>query len=171
MKKWIKLIVICIILLLTDVIIKRLVFINVAKMSLLHPNYPYGGIGIFRDFLGISFSINYVQNPGAAWGAFSGYTSLLFYLRIIITIFLIGYLFRSNPSFGRALGFCLIITGALGNIIDYIVYGHVVDMFYFTFGKYSYPVFNLADSLITVGILWLIFSSFFKKTKRNRDGN
>ena len=161
MNKWIKLILLGIILILIDAATKWYVHLNIPKMSWLHPVYPYGGIGIFKDFFGISFSINYVQNPGAAWGAFASYSDYLFYFRIVIVVSLIVYLILSCPPFKKAVGICLILTGAIGNIIDHIVYGYVVDMFYFTSGLYSFPVFNVADSLITVGIFWVLFDSFF----------
>ena len=165
MKKWIKLISISATLLIIDIIIKRYVYMYVPKMSFAHPFYPYGGIAVFNNIFGVSFSINFVQNPGAAWGAFSSYSTYLFYLRILIIVGLIIYLIYTNPGFKKALGFCLIVAGAIGNILDYIFYGYVVDMFYFTFGSYSYPVFNVADSMITVGIIWVLLGSlfFFKK--------
>jgi signal peptidase II len=167
MKKWIKLLSISIALLLLDIVIKRYVVIHIPKMSWLYPTYPYGGIGVFKDFFSISFSINYVDNPGAAWGAFSSYSTYLFYLRVVIISALTIYLFYSNPPFRRAMALCLIIFGALGNVLDYIFYKHVVDMFYFTIGSYSNPIFNLADCMITIGIIWVLLESFifYKKDK------
>lgn len=161
MKKWIKLVLLSVILLLIDMAIKWYVYSNIPKMSWLYPLYPYGGIGVFKDILGIGFSINYVQNPGAAWGVFSSYSDYLFYFRIIIILLLIIYLIFSKPPLKKAVGLCLIVTGAIGNIIDHIHYGFVVDMFYFTFGSYSFPVFNVADSLITIGIGFILLGSVF----------
>jgi signal peptidase II len=161
MKKWIKLVLLSVILLSIDISIKWYVHSNIPKMSWLYPLYPYGGIGVFKDIFGVGFSINYVQNPGAAWGFFSSYSDYLFYFRIIIILSLIIYLIYSKPSLKKAVGICLIVTGAVGNIIDHILYGFVVDMFYFTFGSYSFPVFNVADSLITIGIGWILLGSVF----------
>ena len=164
MIKWFKLIVISLALLVLDILSKWYVYINIPKMSWLYPIYPYGGIGVFKHIFGVNFSINYVQNKGAAWGSFSEYSAYLFFFRVLIIIGLICYLIFSNVQFKKAVGFCLIITGAIGNIVDYIFYGYVVDMFYFTFGSYAFPVFNIADSLITIGIIWVLFYSFFSKT-------
>lgn len=158
MKKWIKLIAVSLVLLTIDILSKWYVHTHVPKMSWLHPLYPYGGIGVFKDIFGIGFSINYVQNPGAAWGTFSSYSNYLLIFRAIITLGLVIYLIVKNPGVKKAFGICLILTGAIGNILDHIVYGFVVDMFYFTFGSYSFPVFNVADALISIGIVWLLFS-------------
>lgn len=163
MKNWLKLISFSGALLMMDILSKWYVHSNIPKMSWLYPVYPYGGIGIFKGFLGVNFSINYVQNSGAAWGAFSSYPTYLFYFRILIIISLVYYLIYSKLPIKKAFGFCLIITGAIGNILDHIFYGYVVDMFYLTFGSYSYPVFNVADSMITVGIAWVLLYSFFTR--------
>jgi signal peptidase II len=134
-------------------------------MSWFYPFYPYGGIGVFKDFLGMSLSINHVENIGAAWGAFSAYSGVLFYLRILIIASLIYYLIHSKFSFKRSIPFSLIIIGAIGNILDSIFYGHVIDMIHFKFGAYSYPLFNVADATITIGVIWFLISSFFCKDK------
>jgi len=135
-------------------------------MSWLYPFYPYGGIGIFKDFLGISFSINYVDNTGAAWGLLAKYPHFLFSIRIFIVIGLLIYLAKFNFDKAKDLPLLLIITGAIGNILDFIFYRKVIDMFHFNFWGYSYPIFNLADAMITVGIVWL-FITFFKKKIKN----
>ena len=162
MKTWIKLIIIAAALLAVDIATKFYTFHHITKMSWLHPFYPYGGVGVFKNFFGIGLSINYVENKGAAWGCFSSYSNILFYLRILIVIALVVFLIYSKFPFKKALPFCLIITGAVGNILDYIFYGHVVDMIHFKIGTYSFPVFNVADMVITAGIIWVFFSLFKK---------
>ncbi|MEI6242106.1 MAG: signal peptidase II [Chlamydiota bacterium] len=152
--------------LLLDIGIKFGVYKFIPKISFLYPDYPFGGIGVWKDFFGTSFVITYVQNLGAAWGSFSAYSSYLLILRIIIVSFLIGYLFFQKKKKIRFAPILMIITGAIGNILDFFFYGHVIDMFYFTFWKYSYPVFNLADILIVLGVVWLfLLSCKTKKTK------
>ncbi len=128
-------------------------------MRALHPFYPYGGIGIFQDFYGISFSVVSVTNKGAAWGLLASSPNFLWWLRFIIIAFLGFYLVLRKVVWQRFLALGLILTGAIGNLLDRFFYGSVVDMFYFQFGSYSYPVFNLADSYITIGILWFLLSS------------
>jgi len=166
MRRWIKLLILFIFLILIDIGTKNYVFHNVQKMSWLHPFYPYGGIGVFKDFLGISFSINLVENTGAAWGLFSKYPHVLFFIRVFIVIGLVVYLAIFNKDKRKDIPLILIITGAIGNILDIIFYKKVIDMFHFRFWNYSYPVFNFADFFITLGIILLFFTFISRKFKR-----
>jgi signal peptidase II len=127
--------------------------------------YPYGGIGVFRRWHGIDFSIVHVINKGAAWGVFASLQKYLLYARVAIIGGLLTYLFFVKGSAYRKFCLTLIATGALGNVVDYFVYGHVVDMFCFIFWGYSYPVFNIADSSIFVGIVLLIAEALFNKLR------
>jgi signal peptidase II len=155
------------ILIFIDIISKYLVHFFVNKMSWIYPFYPFGGIKVF-DFNWISFSINNVENTGAAWGILSNYSTILFYLRVVIVIGLIIYLFL-NKDLKKDLPLILIISGAIGNILDYIFYKKVIDMFHFTFFGSSYGIFNFADALITVGIIWLFFLFLLGKNKKNEN--
>ncbi len=114
--------------------------------------YPYGGISLF-DVSGVSFSLNTVVNSGAAWGIFQGHSGLLFLLRSLIISGLIAYLLFFNKGKTPALPLWLIVIGAVGNGIDYLVYGHVIDFFHFCFWGRSFAIFNLADCYITFGVV------------------
>lgn len=117
--------------------------------------FPFGGIPIFsKGFL--TFSLNYAINTGAAWGMFQGHSGLLFALRTAIIIGLIFYLVFSYKKETSKFPLWLIITGAIGNAIDYAFYGHVIDFFHFTFWGKSFPIFNLADSYITLGVFAIL---------------
>jgi signal peptidase II len=131
--------------------------------------YPYGGIPVFHDFCGVSFSINYVMNKGAAWGVFASFQQLLLYFRMAVISGLLVYVVFFNCDRNRGVPFMLVITGAIANVVDYFVYGHVVDMFYFTFGTYSFPLFNIADSAIFSGVMLLLLAPLFKKKCNLRD--
>lgn len=124
--------------------------------------YPYGGLPVFQDFYGIDFSINYVINHGAAWGILAAYQKQLLYLRLVLIVAIFIYLFFEK-KIRNQIPLVLILAGALGNIVDVFVYGHVVDMFHFVFWGFDYPVFNVADSAICIGIGWLLFNSWYKK--------
>jgi len=128
--------------------------------------YPYGGIGIFQNIAGIEFSINHWTNTGAAWGFFGEYQYFLIILRVFLIAGLSIFLafFNRHPSWRFPL--VLIIAGALGNVIDFFVYGHVVDMLHFVFWGYDFPVFNIADSAISIGIVSLFLLSFFEPNKK-----
>lgn len=126
--------------------------------------YPYGGIGIFKNFAGIEFSINHMTNTGAAWGVLGNYQLILIILRIGLILGLFVYLFKFNEHTSWRLPLIFIIAGALGNVIDFFIYGHVIDMFHFVLWGYDFPVFNLADSAISIGIISLFILSFMKES-------
>lgn len=130
------------------------------------PGGIQGGIPIFKNFLGgIDFSLNLALNRGAAWGFFSEFQMPLLILRIIIVCALLIYLFFINVQKNMCFPLVLIITGAIGNITDFFLYGSVVDFFLVTFWGWHFPLFNLADSLITIGVIIILFLTFFDKTQ------
>lgn len=122
---------------------------------------PHGSIDVFHS--AISFSLVYVGNRGAAWGVMNDFHLVLLAARILLTLGLIAYLIFKNNDKRRIIPFIMIIAGAMGNILDCFLYGHVVDMLKFVFWNYHYPIFNIADSSICIGVLWLLVLSFFEK--------
>lgn len=151
-----------------DVFLKAYTHYEIPLITSSSPVYPYGGIGVFRGWHGIDFSIVHVINRGAAWGVFSSLHDYLLYARMAIIGGLVSYLLFIKASAYRKFSLMLITTGALGNVVDYFVYGHVVDMFYFNFWGYSYPVFNIADSAIFMGIVLLLNEALTGKFKQKR---
>lgn len=111
--------------------------------------YPFGGVPLFFSSA-VTFSLNTVTNTGAAWGLFPGRSGALFALRLAIIGGLFLHLWLSKERVKWPLW--LIVTGAVGNVIDYIVYGHVIDFFHWTFWGYSFPIFNFADVYISLGV-------------------
>ncbi|MCI5052022.1 MAG: signal peptidase II [Simkaniaceae bacterium] len=146
-----------------DALIKYYAYNFLTSMDWLHPTYPYGGVGVFENFFGINFSLNYVENRGGAWGLFAELHEVLLAVRIGI-ISLIGvYLIYFNNDPSRRLPFTLVLAGAIANVFDCFFYGFVVDMFHFVFWGYSFAVFNWADVSIFFGVLILVLQSMFKK--------
>lgn len=141
-----------------DVISKILALHYVPSMLPKVFGYPYGGISIFECF-GVSFSLNTVVNTGAACGIFQGHSGILFLLRAFIIMALIFYLLFFNKGKTPAFPLWVIVTGAIGNGVDYLVYGHVIDFLHFCFWGSSFPIFNLADSYITIGVATLLLVS------------
>ncbi|MBI5274101.1 MAG: signal peptidase II [Chlamydiales bacterium] len=154
---------VCIILI--DVITKFSAKEFLPAMDWLHPSYPYGGIGIFEDFFGINFSLNYVENRGTAWGLFSSYFDSLLIGRTVLILFLCIYLVFVNKDKSKQVPLVMIIAGAVGNIIDCFVYEYVVDMIHFNFWGYSYPVFNVADASICLGAFILMIQTLLANRK------
>lgn len=149
-------------------------YLTHAYLPLMHPGalwYPYGGIGVFRDFLGIEFSLSHQVNRGAAWGMLADFQIYLLCLRIALVIGLIVYavFFNKNASWGIPL--TLVIAGAFGNVVDYFLYGHVVDMLHFVLWGYDFPVFNIADASIFLGISSLVLMSCFENKNSQRTPN
>jgi signal peptidase II len=148
--------------LLADQLTKIVVYRFIPLMDASPYWYPYGGIGVFKNIGGIEFSINHMTNKGAAWGVLGNYQLPLLILRIGLIIGLIVYLFCYNREAYWRFPLILIITGAIGNVLDFFVYGHVVDMLHFVLWGYDFPVFNLADSGISMGIGLLFLLSWLK---------
>lgn len=93
----------------------------------------------------------YIQNRGAAWGILQG-QMVFFYLITVIAVFAIIYLMireKQAPVFAR-IGYSLLLAGAIGNFIDRVWLGYVVDMFQLQF--IQFPVFNVADMCLTIGV-------------------
>ena len=132
--------------------------------------YPFGGIGILNT-AALKISIVHTTNTGTAWGLLSNYQGLLLFFRIAITGGILGYLIFFTPPKRLRMPLTCIAAGALGNIIDFFLYGHVIDMFYFIFYHYSYPIFNIADSAIFCSVIYLLLTSKKIKFRRHASSN
>lgn len=107
-------------------------------------------------FLGkVDLWIELVFNKGAAWGLFSDYPSALLSLRAVIILCLF-YLLSKSVSIIKQLAYSFIIGGALSNVYETVTKGYVTDMVNFVFFNKSYGIFNFADAMICVGILFLL---------------
>lgn len=111
---------------------------------------------IINNFL----KFTYIKNMGAAFGILSGNIILL----IIITLFFIYYIIKElkNNSDKKLsiISYALILSGAIGNLIDRVFRGYVVDFISFTIFRREMAVFNVADSYITIGVILLLISMF-----------
>jgi len=112
------------------------------------------------------FNLTRVHNRGAIFG-FLGNTSnplalVLLNLGSLVAFAVVTYYFLKTPSemVLTKLAFALIISGAMGNIVDRIIRGYVIDFLDFYVGRFHWPFFNLADSCITVGAIILVFTLF-----------
>ena len=110
------------------------------------------------------FNLVYVENRGCAWGMLQGHVWPLAVFAVVAMGLLI---WKRKSVFPRgALGvLCeiLLYAGILGNLVDRLARGCVVDMFDFYWGVHHFPVFNVADSYITVAAALLLGFSFFQK--------
>lgn len=107
------------------------------------------------------FYLTYVKNTGAAWSIFSGKQTFLVIVTSIVIIGLIAYLYKKKEYKKiEIIGYGLLLSGALGNLIDRILYGYVIDYLDIYIFNYNYPVFNIADCCIVIGIVLLFISSW-----------
>ena len=121
--------------------------------------FPLNGQG---DYIGLGFYLTYVKNTGAAFGIFQDGTLVLGILSSIVSLLLFIYLLRrrhSMPALQHA-ALTLILAGALGNMIDRLRLGYVIDFIHFNIPSFSFPVFNIADSCVVVGAGLLLIASF-----------
>ena len=111
----------------------------------------------------------YLRNRGAAFGILQGAGNGFFIaITLIAAVFVFFLLFKER---GRPPGLVLVLSGALGNIIDRLLYGSVRDFIDFYAGRYHWPAFNLADSYLTVGIGILFVGSLLRKNRPTEAGS
>lgn len=113
------------------------------------------------------FYLTYVRNEGAAFSIFENQHVLILLVTFFALFFINNYLTKQKINKIESFSYSLITGGILGNLFDRIVYGYVIDFFDFRFGSYHYPVFNLADTFIVVGVIILMIYSFYEWRKEN----
>ena len=113
----------------------------------------YDTIKIIPNF----FNIMYVRNTGAAFSIMEN-SRVLFIVIGIIAIYLIWRFFIKDKQLNNyyIVIYSMLIAGIIGNMIDRILYGYVIDYLSFNIFGYSFPIFNLADTFIVVSIIMLI---------------
>jgi len=95
-------------------------------------------------------------NTGAGFSILSGNNILLAIITSGFIIYLFWYLHKEKKTIKNTLPFALILAGAFGNVVDRVIFGHVFDFI----RVYSFPVFNLADSWLTLGVIWLLWIEY-----------
>jgi len=119
--------------------------------------------------------LTYTLNPGAAFSLFATMPAAargVFFLVLSCTaaVVLLVLIARDGTLGSSHAGFALILGGTLGNLIDRLARGRVVDFIYFHHDAFSYPVFNIADSAITIGVATVLVASFLGGTAADSPG-
>ena len=159
---------------------KRLVFTFAAVMNLLLVDQVVKAAAISRlrgaspvTVLDGLFNLAYVENRGCAWGLFQGHVWPLAAFAVVAMVFVI-WKRRSifPPGAVGAVAEVTLYAGILGNLVDRLWLGYVVDMFDFHWGIHHFPCFNVADVYINIAAGLLILAALFsgKKTERAADG-
>ena len=128
-----------------------------SKLAIKNSFKLYQSKPIIQDF----FHLTYVTNEGMAFGlSFPGGKHILLVMTILLTGFIVGFLWkeRNGHPFVKY-GLALILSGALGNLIDRLVYGKVVDFMDVMIGDFHWYIFNIADSSVTIGMALFIIHS------------
>lgn len=115
------------------------------------------------------FSLIYLKNTGAAFSILEDSTLLLVVMSVIIVIILDKYI-KKTKEFSKLeeISLGLIMGGIFGNLIDRIIHHAVIDYLSFKFFGYNFPVFNLADMAITIGVVLIIISLIMEEKEKRK---
>ena len=138
-----------------DIVVKIIINNNIAL---------YDSINIIPNF----FSITYVRNTGAAFSIMENNRVLFIIIAIIALILIYKYLIM-NKVIDRYLmiSYSMLVGGIIGNMIDRIIYGYVIDYLSFNIFGYNFPIFNLADTFIVISIIMLLLYEVGGRDARN----
>lgn len=153
-----KIIILGLFLLLIDLITKYLIDVNFNLMET-------------REVITNFFSITKVYNYGASWNILSGYRIPLIIITIIMLVALLYYETKFIVNTRNIMAFSLLYSGIIGNLIDRIFRGYIIDFLDFVIFGYDYPVFNFADICIVFGIILLIIAIIKKEDLKNEDSS
>ena len=137
------------------VIILGIVVDQISKWAAATYLQPVGSIEVIPNF----FYLTYVENRGAAWSFLSDVPWGIYVLTGMsaLSSLLFIYLLIKAPTKRLRWTLSVITAGTIGNLIDRARLGHVIDFADFRFGDYVFPTFNVADSMLVIGVILLVF--------------
>lgn len=109
-------------------------------------------ITVIKNF----FYLNKVTNEGAAFSSFTGYQIILILIAIVVLIYIHKSVLKDIKTNLGTISISLLVGGILGNLFDRIVYNKVIDFLSFNIFGYMFPIFNIADTFICIGVLLLL---------------
>ena len=112
-------------------------------------------ISLIKNF----FAITYYQNTGAAWSILEGQQVLLILVAVVMLVVVYSMMFSFEENKLTNFAFGVLFGGIVGNLIDRILFGYVRDFIAFTIFGYHFPIFNIADVAIVVGVILLIIDT------------
>ena len=144
-----------------------IVFLDLISKAAVQQTLPEGGMIEIAPF----FNIVFLMNKGISFSLFnSGSTAMVWGLTIIslvLTIAVAVWLYKEKNTWVRT-GLCLILGGAIGNLLDRVRFGSVVDFLDFHIGIHHWPAFNVADTAVCLGVFLIIVQSLFKKKENKK---
>lgn len=117
---------------------------------------------IVKDF----FNITVAHNTGGAWSILNNHSYLFIIFSVIALIVLIRFMFQFKNNLRNNIAFACTVAGIMSNLADRLFLGYVRDFLDFTILGYDYPIFNIADIAIVVGVLLLIVAIFKGEDKK-----
>lgn len=115
------------------------------------------------------FSFTLAYNKGIAFSMLEGNLLFIILMTIVVIFFLFSFVKNNVSDKIEIISYSFVIGGAIGNLVDRICYGYVIDFLDFNILGYDYPIFNLADSFIVIGIFMMIIISFKRRGNQNGD--
>ena len=117
------------------------------------------------------FRLNYYQNTGAAWSILEGEQTLLIVVTFIMLVLIFNMMYSYEDNKLNNIAFGLLIGGIIGNLIDRVFYAYVRDFIELIVFGYNFPIFNIADMGIVIGVILIIISTIkgeFKNGVKSR---
>lgn len=150
------------------IIILSIIFLivdQITKILVVNSLVPGENIEIIKNI----FSIIYTNNTGAAFSILLGKRIFLIVVAVLIIGVLLYYIKRNKIEKKiDIIALSFVIGGSLGNLIDRIVRGYVIDFISIKLGNYNFPIFNVADILIVIGVFLLLLSSRRRQSDDNK---
>lgn len=122
-------------------------------------------ITVIQDF----FYITSHRNKGAAWGILQGQMMFFYIVTGVVVVGIIFYMQKyAKESKMLAISLSFVLGGALGNFIDRLFRKEVVDFFDFVIFNYDFPIFNVADSALVIGVILIIIATIVDESKKGK---
>ena len=150
------------------IIILSIIFLivdQITKILVVNSLVPGENIEIIKNI----FNIIYTNNTGAAFSILLGKRIFLIVVAVLIIGVLLYYIKRNKIEKKiDIIALSFVIGGSLGNLIDRIVRGYVIDFISIKLGNYNFPIFNVADILIVIGVFLLLLNSRRRQSDDNK---
>lgn len=140
------------------------IVLDLVSKYIIQSNVALHSVEIIKGF----FLLTYAENTGMAWSLLSGKQAFLSVVSAVAIGVMIYYLVKEKPKGLIKYALALMIGGAFGNLFDRVVLGYVRDFLDFIIFGYDFPIFNVADSALTIGVCLLILATLLEDKKETQ---